>query len=52
MKVLLVNGSAHPNGCTAAALDEVARTLQQQGIDTETVFIGNAPIAEIGRAHV
>ena len=46
MKVLLVNGSAHPNGCTAAALDEVARTLQQQGIDTETVFIGNAPIAD------
>ena len=46
MKVLLVNGSAHQNGCTAAALAEVARTLEEQGIGTETIFIGNAPVAD------
>ena len=46
MKVLLVNGSAHQNGCTAAALAEVASALGQQGIDTETIFIGNAPVAD------
>lgn len=27
MKVLLINGSPHPDGCTATALNEVAETL-------------------------
>ena len=44
MKVLLVNGSPHKNGCTYTALCEVAQTLEQEGIDTEIFWIGNRPI--------
>lgn len=44
MKVLLVNGSPHKEGCTHAALSEVARTLQEAGIDTEIFWIGNRPL--------
>ena len=46
MKVLLVNGSSRANGCTGVALKEVERALNEEGIDTELVFIGNAPIAD------
>ena len=35
MKVLLVNGSPHANGCTYTALCEVASSLEQNGIETE-----------------
>lgn len=45
MKVLLVNGSPHPKGSTNRALEEVATTLQENGIETELVWIGNAPIS-------
>ena len=41
MKVLLVNGSPHKEGCTAAALKEVAQTLEKEGIETEIFWIGN-----------
>lgn len=45
MKVLLVNGSPHQNGCTATALKEIAETLDKQGIDTENFWIGTKPVA-------
>lgn len=35
MKVLLVNGSPHKNGSTNRALEEVAATLNKNGIETE-----------------
>lgn len=41
MKVLLVNGSSRSNGCTNVALTEVARALNEEGIETEMIFIGN-----------
>ena len=44
MKVLLLNGSPHPNGCTFRALSEVEKTLQQEDIETEIFFIGHDPI--------
>jgi len=44
MKVLLINGSAHANGNTRVALEEVAKTLQNEGLETEIVWIGNKPI--------
>lgn len=44
MKVLLFNGSPHQNGNTAIALGEVAAQLQKNGIDSETVWIGNQPV--------
>lgn len=44
MKVLLVNGGPHKEGCTYMALCEVANTLKQEGIETEIFWIGNKPI--------
>ena len=44
MRVLLVNGSPHQEGCTHTALLEVARTLEAEGIETEIFWIGNQPI--------
>ncbi len=46
MKVMLVNGSSREQGCTARALQEVAKALEAEGIETETLFIGNQPIAD------
>ncbi len=46
MKVLLVNGSSRENGCTGAALAEVARALNEEKIETETIFIGNKPLPD------
>ena len=45
MKVLLVNGSPHKDGCTYTALREVEKELNKQGIDTEIFWIGIKPIA-------
>ena len=45
MKVLLVNGSSRENGCTNTALNEVARALNENGIETEKIFVGNKPIS-------
>ena len=44
MKVLMVNGSPRRNGNTARALREIADTLGAEGIDSETVWIGNKPV--------
>ena len=44
MNVLLINGSPHKQGCTYAALCEVAKPLQQAGIETEIFHIGSAPV--------
>lgn len=43
MKVILVNGSPHKDGCTAAALGEVADALGQSGIETEVFWLGIKP---------
>ena len=39
-KVLLLNGSPHPNGCTATALDEMIRTFEAEGVETELIQVG------------
>ena len=44
MKVLLVNGSPHKNGSTNRALQEIEKTLQASGVETEIFWIGNEPI--------
>lgn len=45
MKVLLFNGSPHKNGCTYTALEEIAKTLKEEGIESEIYHIGTiAPI--------
>ena len=44
MKVLIINGSPRQNGNTSIALAEIAKTLMEDGIDSETVWIGNKPV--------
>ena len=44
MKVLLINGSPHEQGCTYTALSEVASALHTEGIDTEILQVGTSPI--------
>lgn len=44
MKVLLINGSPHKNGCTYTALHEVEKTLQAEGIETEMLQVGNQDV--------
>lgn len=44
MKVLILNGSPRSHGCTARALEEVEKTLHEEGIETETVLVGNKDI--------
>lgn len=44
MKALLVNGSPRPKGCTFTALSELAKPLEENGIETEIIQIGNKDI--------
>ena len=43
-KVLLLNGSPHAHGCTAAALEEMIRVFSAEGIETELIQVGNQAI--------
>ncbi len=45
MKVLLVNGSPHKSGSTNRVLEEVAATLNKNGIETEIFWIGNRALS-------
>ncbi|WP_306541845.1 flavodoxin family protein [Acidaminococcus intestini] len=51
MKVLLVNGSPHKNGCTHTALGLVADVLHEEGIETEEFWIGIKPIGGCIACH-
>lgn len=44
MKALLINGSPHKNGCTYTALNEIAKTLNNEEIESEIFYIGCDPI--------
>ena len=44
MKVLLINGSPHPNGCTGTALDEMVKIFVQEKIETETIQVGSKAV--------
>ena len=46
MKVLLVNGSPRAAGCTNTALEEVAKTLGEAGIETEIFWLGAKPVQD------
>ncbi len=45
MKVLLVNGSPHKQGCTYTALTEAASALEKNGVETEMIWLGTGEIA-------
>jgi multimeric flavodoxin WrbA len=44
MKVILVNGSPHEKGCTDTALETVAKTLNEEGIETRIFHLGTKPL--------
>ena len=46
MKVLLVNGSSHRNGCTYTALEEISIALNKEDIITEFFQLGNPEIRD------
>lgn len=41
MKALLLNGSPNAKGCTFTALSEVAKTLEENGVETELIHVGH-----------
>lgn len=45
MKVLLVYGSPHKNGCTKTALDEIAEELKKNGVDSDYFWVENKPLS-------
>jgi len=45
MRVLLVDGSPHAKGCTYTALEEIAGTLNSEGVETELFQIGTEPLS-------
>ena len=44
MKVLLLNGSPRPKGCTGRALAEVASAIEGEGVETELLQLGTKEI--------
>ena len=44
MKVLLLNGSPHAHGCTAAALQEMIGVFESEGVETELIQVGHLEI--------
>lgn len=44
MKVLMLNGSPHRNGNTAAALSEMAGVFEKEGVETEIIQVGSANV--------
>lgn len=46
MKVLMLNGSAHQRGNTYDALEEIGKTLEQEGIEYEIFQMGGGPVSD------
>ena len=44
MKVLIINGSPRINGNTSLAIKEMEKIFEAQGVDTETVQVGNMDV--------
>jgi multimeric flavodoxin WrbA len=51
MKVVLVNGSPNSEGCTYTALEEVSKTLNTEGIETDIFQIGTRPLSGCIACH-
>ena len=43
-KVLLLNGSPHPHGCTATALEEMIRVFEQESVEIELIQVGTKDV--------
>ncbi len=51
MKVLMLNGSPHQAGCTNRALEEVAKTLAESGVESEVFWVGARPVGGCTACH-
>lgn len=40
MKILMINGSPNEHGCVDTALQEVAKTLKENGVNSEILWLG------------
>ena len=49
MKVILINGGPHEDGCTNLALEEIIKTLKEENIETEKMWLGVKPIRRMYR---
>ena len=45
-KILFINGSPHEHGCVSAAMDEAIRVLNENGIETEKLWLGKKPMPD------
>ena len=45
MRVILVNGGPHKDGCVNRALEEIAKTLKEEKIESEIFWLGLKPIS-------
>lgn len=46
MKVLMLNGSPRPKGCTFTALSEVGKALEEEGVAFEIIQSGAGPVRD------
>lgn len=44
MKVIMINGSPHENGCTYTALTVIAEELKKQGVESEILWLGKGAV--------
>ena len=51
IRVLLLNGSPRANGNTALALREMEKVFAQNGVQTETVLLGNQAMHGLRRVR-
>lgn len=49
MKVLMINGSPNEHGCTDTALKIVSGALAEDGVESETVWLGQPRRAGLHR---
>ncbi len=43
-RIILLNGSPHPKGCTAVALDEMIKVFEKEGMECELIHVGDKDI--------
>ena len=51
MKVILINGSPHEKGCTYTALAEVARSLGENGVESEIIWVARGDMTGCNVCH-
>ena len=45
-KVLFINGSPNEHGCVSTAMDEMIRVLNENGVETEKLWLGKKPMPD------